>query len=190
MRRGRSLIALWLLAACAGTLEDPGAFLEGQTTGGSSTAGGATASASGGESGGGSSGGATAGEGTSGGATAGGTTTGGGTTGGVPSCDPTYIFEDVCIQCHNAADVFGGVNLQADNIPYLVDYVGTACTKMVLVPGSPETSLLYLMVANSSWAGGASPCPGGTQMPELPDTPLDAGAQQCIYDWIANYPGN
>src|SRR5437773_4617768 len=65
------------------------------------------------------------------------------------------ILEQECAVCHNPAKPAGGIDLTSRKVPL---------DKRVIVPGKPETSLLYKSVMLPPGRAGALP-PGGPQLP-------------------------
>jgi hypothetical protein len=178
----RPLLVLGCLAlvGCAGSLDDPAAFLAAATSGGTA-----------GETGSGSSGGGsstatgTSNAGSAGGGTTGGGSTGGGTTGSpLPNCDaPTQVFEVSCATCHGPAPLnLGALDLISPGVESrLVGVTAPLCgTETYVIPGQPAQSYVYQKVSEAR-----PPC--GSRMPQSGS--LSAADQQCVAGWIANLDG-
>lgn len=91
------------------------------------------------------------------------------------------LFDQHCISCHtvgSALDLTAGTayaNLVAQPAP-----ASESCGGVLVVPGSPEASYLYIKLSN------AHPC-SGQQMPrtDIYSIPLPQCLQQLVRDWIA-----
>jgi hypothetical protein len=195
--RSASLLALWLLAGCPGTLEDPTRFLDIDSSGGVSSGGegSGSSSSSSGSSGSASSNGSTGGTSSSsyrsdGGSSSGSSSGASSTNSAPPACDaPTQVFSTICAQCHGPAPLnLGALDLiSADVTARLVDVTPPLCEttasgapQFYVVAGHPGDSYLYDKVSSAHPV-----C--GNRMPQ--NLALSAADQQCVYDWIYNLDG-
>lgn len=171
-----------LLASCAGTLDDNfkeeyGGDSDGQGTGEAAATtggGGATSATTGGDA-------VTTAEAATTGGDPGATTAGAGGAGGGGCPEATTIIANRCAhECHDATTHLADLELSAGWETRVkgqaADCGGNA---MVLVPGDPDASLLYLKVTD------APPC--DSRMP-LNATALTADEMKCLYDYIAALP--
>jgi len=86
------------------------------------------------------------------------------------------ISEAQCVGCHNTNAPQGGLDLEADFIGATVDVTG-AFGEVIIVPGEPENSLLYLMTTGNPPVSSAMPLGSGG---------LSADENAIIEQWIAN----
>ncbi|HVZ74021.1 MAG TPA: hypothetical protein VHJ20_16695 [Polyangia bacterium] len=137
----------------------------------------------------------------SGGTTAsGGSTGGGGSPGTIMFAGSTYpltynafIGPELtinCAGCHNSgggsATIQDGFSISYANLLASVSADHKSCTgldttKRRVVPGHPESSLLYIKVSQSSPPGGC-----GAKMPNYPGSMLSPELQTAVKDWILN----
>jgi hypothetical protein len=95
-------------------------------------------------------------------------------------CDaPGTVFTPVCGACHHAQPgQLGALDLTSPGLNSRLVNVGSAgcgAGQILVVPGRPDTSYLYLKVTSPS-----PPC--GARMPQ--GSTLDAAQIQCIASWI------
>ncbi|HUS65910.1 MAG TPA: hypothetical protein VMZ28_15265 [Kofleriaceae bacterium] len=82
--------------------------------------------------------------------------------------------------CHGADGPAAGLDLATPGVAARLSGTASSCGEMLLVaPGDPDASLLYVKLEPEP------PC--GSQMP-LGGEPLDEVALGCVRDWIAGLP--
>ena len=91
-----------------------------------------------------------------------------------PLFENDYGMSTRCIQCHDGPSPAGGYALGADNIT--VSHSDVVAQNVV--PGSPETSTLYIKLSQ------AMPSTGGSQMPRSQPDYFSNSDLQLVYDWI------
>lgn len=91
------------------------------------------------------------------------------------------IVEGQCLGCHGASSALGGLDLETDLIAATVGVVGQYQIPLVQ-PGSPEDSMLYLVITNTQPDGTSGEMPPGSGG-------LGQAATDIVYDWIADGAG-
>jgi hypothetical protein len=105
-----------------------------------------------------------------------------GTQDGGVSCDaPGTIFTPICGACHHAQPgELGALDLTSPGLNSRLLDVGSAgcgAGEILVVPGRPDASYLYVKVTSPS-----PPC--GARMPQ--GSSLDAAQIQCVAEWITS----
>ena len=93
-------------------------------------------------------------------------------------CAVQGVFNANCMQCHSAASALGGLDLETSPYTALVGVTSQAFGRVLVQPGDPADSLLYLKMSGSQGASEGDPMP--------PTGVLDAATVEIVSQWIAD----
>ncbi len=88
----------------------------------------------------------------------------------------TEVIDGYCLGCHSAQGAFGQLDLETDPYGALVGVTSSDGSSLLVDPGAPDSSLLYLKITGDQPAGGPMP----------PDVELSQEATDIVRDWIAD----
>ncbi len=87
--------------------------------------------------------------------------------------DAQAVIEANCLACHSAASALGGLDLETDFVAATVGVEG-AYSMLIVAPGDPDGSMLYLKITRAQGASGADMPPGSGGLPSEDVDPIRA----------------
>lgn len=87
------------------------------------------------------------------------------------------VADTYCLGCHSATAVLGQLDLETDLYTAVVDVPASSGQGLLVEPGSPETSILYLKITNAQATGTDMPPGSGG---------LSVQATDIVKNWIAD----